>query len=382
MAIIRTRKAVYVTLILILGIVCVFGILWFIPKWQVDTYISSGDFQEKKEPIELENDTRRTWAQILGGAFFLITAYFTWRNLQIAKEGQITERFTKAIDQLGDKEHLEVRLGGIYALERIARDSKKDHSTIMEVLSAYVRVNAPWKGNAEQVKEKRMSEGKKSKESQESSQTLTDISIHPADIKIILSVLGRRTLSYDVREEYHIDLRETDLRKMHLDETNLDRTILTGANLSGAKLSNASLRKANLRDADLSDAILEYTNLWGSSLADANLRNANLFGANLRMTYLKGANLRNADLTFADLRRVADISDADLQGAKLYRANLQGVIGLSIKQLSNAKTLYEAKLDQELLEQIKKKHPHLLEEPKQKKKKKRKTIEPTESQRP
>ena len=54
-----------------------------------------------------------------------------------------TDLFTRAIDQLGS-EKLEVRLGGIYALERIARDSEKDHGPIMEVLVAFVRLHAPW----------------------------------------------------------------------------------------------------------------------------------------------------------------------------------------------------------------------------------------------
>ena len=30
-------------------------------------------------------------------------------------------------------------IGGIYALERIARDSAKDHPTVMEVLTAFIR---------------------------------------------------------------------------------------------------------------------------------------------------------------------------------------------------------------------------------------------------
>ena len=52
--------------------------------------------------------------------------------------GHITERYTKAIEQLGSK-GLDVRLGGIYALERIAVDSARDHPTVVEVLSAFVR---------------------------------------------------------------------------------------------------------------------------------------------------------------------------------------------------------------------------------------------------
>src|SRR3954471_10607316 len=50
-------------------------------------------------------------------------------DLRQTVQGQITERFTRAIDQLGatdDKgnKRLEIRLGGIYALERISRDFK------------------------------------------------------------------------------------------------------------------------------------------------------------------------------------------------------------------------------------------------------------------
>src|SRR5215217_223798 len=62
-------------------------------------------------------------------------------DLRQAEQGQITERFTRAIDQLGS-EKLQIRLGGIYALERIAWDSpERDYSTVMEVLTAYVREN-------------------------------------------------------------------------------------------------------------------------------------------------------------------------------------------------------------------------------------------------
>ena len=65
-------------------------------------------------------------AQIFGGIAILIGIYFAWGNLITARDGQITERFTRAVDQLGN-EKMEIRLGGIYALERISRESKKDY---------------------------------------------------------------------------------------------------------------------------------------------------------------------------------------------------------------------------------------------------------------
>jgi hypothetical protein len=96
------------------------------------------------------NDVRATLLQGIGGAVILLGAYFTYRQLQsgreqlrVAQQGQVTERFTRAIDQLGHAE-LDVRLGGIYALERIANDSADDRTTIAEVLTAFVRGHAPW----------------------------------------------------------------------------------------------------------------------------------------------------------------------------------------------------------------------------------------------
>ena len=64
------------------------------------------------------------------------------RNAEAANQKQITERFSKAIEQLASDKP-EVILGGIYTLERIARDSEPDQWTIMEVLTAFVRQNAP-----------------------------------------------------------------------------------------------------------------------------------------------------------------------------------------------------------------------------------------------
>jgi len=50
----------------------------------------------------------------------------------------VTDRYTKAIEQLGSDKR-DVRIGGIYALERVARDSPRDHPTVIEVLAAFIR---------------------------------------------------------------------------------------------------------------------------------------------------------------------------------------------------------------------------------------------------
>src|SRR5829696_4712623 len=193
-------------------------------------------------------------------------------DLRQAEQGQITERFTRAIDQLGS-EKLELRLGGIYALERIAKDSpERDYSTVMEVLTAYVRQNSstPSKETNEttDLKEPRTDPRKELR----------------ADIKAVLVVVGRRQEDR-VPEEYRV------------------RPDFRGINLSKTILGGADLREADLRGANLSRADLSRANLGG----------AHLGGADLRGAYLGGADLRRTDLTGADLRGAQEITNEVLE---------------------------------------------------------------------
>jgi hypothetical protein len=133
---------------------------------------------------------------------------------------------------------------------------------------------------------------------------------------------------------------------------------LRGATLTGADLSGANLRWTDLRQADLRGAFLRKANLIGADLRRAllersNLIEANLIGANLRGAFLEGANLIGANL-----------SGANLRWAKLGWADLRKARNLSVKQLSKETTLYEAELDPDLGERLKKDYPHLFEKPK------------------
>ena len=238
-------------------------------------------------------------AQILGGAALLAGLYFTWRTLQVNREGQITDRFTRAIDQLGatgdeGNKRLEIRLGGIYALGRIARDSpERDYSTVMEVLTANIRENVH-----------------KSAEQNVSATPQKAVLKLPADIQAILDVIGHR-------EE---DRVPNDYGKL------LD---LRGVNLQGAKLRGAYLGGIDLRGAKLKGATtwLKEADLRGADLRGADLGGANLMRANLQGTTLWGAHLERASLEGASLE------GAHLEGAKLRGADLRGTIGLTQKQL-------------------------------------------------
>ena len=136
----------------------------------------------------------------------------------------MTDRYTKAIEQLGS-EKLDVRIGGIYALERVARDSARDHPTVMEVLAAFIR---------EHSREQWPPSGPGGQEQARPTPR--------ADIQAA-AVIGRRDRRGDIQQ---IDLSGADLPG-----ANFSGADLTGADLSGADLSGADLSGADLSGADL-----------------------------------------------------------------------------------------------------------------------------------
>lgn len=201
--------------------------------------------------------------QTATGAALFAGLWLTARNLHVAQEGQIADRFTKAIEQLGSGRdggpNLEVRVGAIFALERIAKDSGRDYWPIMEVLTTYVRETAPWPPSA-----------------------TTAASQFPqvrprADVQAALTVIGRRRARYRQGEEYALDLHGADLR----------------------------------------GAALHYLHFEAARLYGSNLSNAHLVGSDLQGAWLYEADLAGADLTGADLRSVVDLTAEQLLRARM-----------------------------------------------------------------
>jgi uncharacterized protein YjbI with pentapeptide repeats len=65
-----------------------------------------------------------------------------WPTDLDATERRITELYAKAVEQLGN-DKAPVRLGGLYALERLAQDNPAQRSTIVNVICAYLRMPFP-----------------------------------------------------------------------------------------------------------------------------------------------------------------------------------------------------------------------------------------------
>ncbi|MDB9419303.1 pentapeptide repeat-containing protein, partial [Microcystis aeruginosa CS-563/04] len=230
-------------------------------------------------------------ATLLAGIGLIVNYFNSQAEMQLTQQRLITERFSKAVEQIGNTKE-EVVIGGIYSLERIAKDSPKDQWTIMEVLTSYIRKNSPIPSNIEQLKPE---------ERQKALEKLPSVSI---PVQAALTVIGRRKVENDQAGDNlaettdpnkikFLDLSRTNFRGANLDGANLD-----GANLDGANLNRAILYRAILNRANLNRAILE-----GAILEGAILNEAYLGGANLGAAYLNGANLDGANLDGANLNR-------------------------------------------------------------------------------
>jgi uncharacterized protein YjbI with pentapeptide repeats len=137
------------------------------------------------------------------------------------------------------------------------------------------------------------------------------------------------------------DLRGANLRESYLEEANLQGAILKSVNLQEAYLAGANLQGADLARANLQQANLRM----------ANLNNANLIRANLQNANLEHARILHANLSFSNLQR-ANLKHTKILYTDLEKADLRGVKGLAVSQLSNVKNLSQVKLDSEFKRQI------------------------------
>jgi hypothetical protein len=201
----------------------------------------------------------------LAGVVTATGAIFTGLTFWLSRRGQATDRFTKAVEQLGHAT-VDVRLGGIHALGRLARDSRTYHGPVVEVLSAYVREHAhgaPAEDDAE-------------------------VGAAP-DVKAAMVIVALRRPTRDDRSS-ELDFAGAKLGEINLEGARLRQARFTHAHLRGARLGRADLRDTNLIDADLRDAdfagadlrgaMLDKARLDGATLADAvGLTTASLAGA-------------------------------------------------------------------------------------------------------
>lgn len=294
---------------------------------------------------------------VIGGPFLIWRTLIAYQQIAISREGQFTTLFTKAVEQLGatrevqrvqvmyipgtntpptiteTEPNFEVRLGAIYALERITHDSERDHWPIMEVLSAYVR--------------NRQNSGEPKTEEDIKSIGLWPASI-PAprpDVQAAITVMGRRPIArieFEKGRGHYLDFANANLQSAiffkqcfpsaefsgaSLQNTQWQRSDAQGSRFTYAKLASANFALSKLEGAafdfaDANKAIFICASGEKCSFARAKLVNVDFTEACLNNAYFGEAELSKACFKKASLVQT-DFRKADLTGASFIGAKFE-----------------------------------------------------------
>jgi hypothetical protein len=254
--------------------------------------------------LKARDDVRVAGIQLVGALALIVGGALTWRTVWLTREGQITDRLAEAIGHLReDESSVGVRVGAIYALGRVARDSRCDHPVVMALLAEHLRTLHSAVDKDDVPKD------------------LPELRNADPEVRAVAMVLRARRARWDSKE-YRLDLSGVDFRE---------------APFQGVDLRGADLRKANFRGAHLSHA-----DLSGAWLEEATLKSASLQRAKMRRTRLNGANLRTAHVERASMRS-AILEDVIWELTELYGANLRGATGLIAKDRDPARMLWNSR---------------------------------------
>ena len=268
--------------------------------------------------------TIRNLALVIGGAIAILIAWWrskvAERQADTAQQRLLNERYERGAEMLGS-EVLSVRLGGIYALERLAAEHpERYHVQVMKLFCAFVRNPTEDAGSEEGVDV----EGKPPHV----------VAPLREDVQAVMEVIGKRRvghLALEGKDRFRLDLHGSDLRGAQLEWANLasapwtdwtgvseaeiftytDSTDLSEARLCSARLAFAKLSKANLSGACVCRAWLTRTDLSGADLTDASVHGALRWGPIVSGTRFSSDGMRPArDMVQSEL----DICVADPDG--------------------------------------------------------------------
>lgn len=228
----------------------------------------------------------------------------TREQLTLTRQGQVSDRFARAVEQLGNTNSVDVRVGAVYSLEKVAKDSTSDRLVVMEVLSNYVRTRSP------------------SIKRDDGSYRCPTESYVPADIEAAVVVIGRRDRS---RDETWVDLEGSCLRIRGANQADFRQTILYYCDFSGASLKQAIFNGTTLHQSSFDGAVL-----YGTSFRAVTGDHASFVGADMVDTVFDGGNFSFANFASAVMHGVtfrgADIRGANLEGTTQENVDLSSAV--------------------------------------------------------
>ncbi len=259
-------------------------------------------------------------ATVTGAPFVIWRTWIAQKQSYTAEQGHMTDRITKAVEQLGTEKtvwedgvqqsvpNLEVRLGAIYALERIAQDSLRDHIPVMEILCAYLRNNTP-SNEAVSVDTKTTSGLGLAKIDQQ----LFSIPTARQDIQSIVTVIGRRKpsrISYEqdgsrnqVKSRYNLDLRACNLQNLDFRSLDFSNDLFIDSALDCSDFSSCKLVCSSFNRASLTRSKFTNCELNGSFFKNPNVFETDFSNSDLSEAFFNGKGFNSASFDGADLTK-------------------------------------------------------------------------------
>ena len=161
-------------------------------------------------------------------------------------------------------------------------------------------------------------------------------------------------------------INDIDLVNCYMGKANLNYVNLEKANLNYANLISSNLMEANLKKSRLNQTRFENCSM-NSAVLDESYANGAVFKdcyaikSSFLSAYLIKADFTNAYLMEASFNG-AYLSGADFNNANLYKADFRGAKGLSLEQMSKAKSLYLAEFDDEFKDLLSAEFPELIDQ--------------------
>jgi uncharacterized protein YjbI with pentapeptide repeats len=308
--------------------------VWGLPRWQGTRWAEVG-----KDAADLENHARTIVVQIVGGLALLATFAVTLaqvtdsretseETLRLTAAQQTNERFSRATDQLASQ-RVEIRVGGIYSLERVAAEDPHTRPAIGQILLSYLQQHHrvrepvgldPIDPTTQLFDPTPPCNGAPADTDDDLYASLTVVlaladAVRP---RYRLSNLDLRFLPGASADFSKANLSGSYLSDGYLPAAKFDGARLTGTDFSGACLEGAtfigietsafrtSFKGADLRKATLSNSTFESTAFQLADLRGAtvqgNFRGARFDAGNLRGVSMRNVVLREANLTGADIR--------------------------------------------------------------------------------
>ncbi|MCB0425576.1 MAG: pentapeptide repeat-containing protein [Mangrovimonas sp.] len=296
---------------------------------------------------EILVDIGRLLILSIGLSIGFVTVFIAITRQRLGNQQFITDAFNSAIEKLGHND-TSVRIGALYALEKIAHNSPKTHYwPIMQTLCAYIREYSQivryYNTRKDTPNTKHEQEIDNLQKKILRFMVSPEMDVVPEDIYAAFLVLGQRQFARvspktlgirlfgrsisltngtprSIEKDLRLDLRDCWLPHFHggTKKLNFSYAIFGSANFSYARLSECDFSHGLFFEANFECAVLRNTSFKNTALRLCDFQWARMFGANLSNANVSKASFHKAEMKNALLTNAFVDDDEQISADEVF----------------------------------------------------------------